>query len=141
MRISLAQVEKDLTSHLRANLPAGFVDDRVSYPNAPFTTPSNQPWLRATLGSPVAISVDAANCFRIYQGFFYISVFYPKNKSGSVAPMETAELLALSFTKAAMPYCICLNAEVDVIGAEADTPWYHINVIAQYQYESITLEV
>lgn len=140
MRISLAQVEKDLTAHLRANLPAGFVDARVSYPNAPFTTPSNQPWLRASLGSPVPISVDAANCFRIYQGFFYIQVFYPK-KSGSVAPMETAESLALTFTKAALPYCICLNAEPEIIGEDADTPWYQINVIAQYQYESITLEV
>jgi hypothetical protein len=137
LRISLGQVEKDLTDYLAANLPSGIVAARVSWPNAPFTTPTNLPWLRASIASPVRIDKDAANSFRIYQGFFYIDVFHPK-KTGSVAAMTTAEAIALSFDGAAMPYTVCLSAEPEVIGSEEDTPWYHVQVICLYQYQSIT---
>jgi len=96
--VTIAQVEKDLTEHLRLNLPAGFTEAKVKWPNAPFTTPNNSPWLRATMVTPEIIDRDASNCYKEYQGFFVVDVFYPKSQ-GSQLALTTAETLADTFNR------------------------------------------
>lgn len=135
--VNFWQVEKDLTDHLAANLPAGIVAARVSYPNAPFITPNNLPWLRATITAPEVIDRDASGCYREYLGVFVVDVFYPKSK-GSKAATEMADAIAESFNSKAFAYSYCPEADVQVIGQEDF--WYHVQINAIYQYGSILEE-
>lgn len=137
--VTIAQVEKDLTEHLRTNLPAGFTEGKVKWPNAPFATPNGSPWLRATMVTPEVIDRDASNCYKEYQGFFVVDVFYPKSQ-GSQAALSTADTLADTFNRVAFSYSFSINADVSIIGEESNTPWYHVQVISTYQFGSYSGE-
>lgn len=134
--VKIAQVEKDLTEHLRLNLPTGFTEGKVKWPNSPMPdTPNNSPWLRATMATPEIIDRDASNCFKEYQGLFVIDVFYPKSQGSQVA-LTTADSIADTFNRAEFSYSFAINADVAIIGEEDNTPWYHVQVISTYQYGS-----
>lgn len=137
--VTLAQVDKDLTDHLAANLPTGINAARVKWQNAAFTTPTNQAWLRATLTTPEVIDRDASNCYKEYQGFFVIDIFHPKG-AGSRAALNMAEEIVVSFQRVAFDYSFSINADVSIIGEEEGSPWYHVQVISTYQFGSYSGE-
>jgi hypothetical protein len=139
--VTIAQVENDLTEHLRLNLPAGFTEAMVKWPNAPMPdTPNNAPWLRATMVTPEIIDRDASNCYKEYQGFFVIDVFCPK-KQGSQLALTTADALADTFNRAEFSYSFSNNADVAIIGEEESSPWYHVQVISTYQFGSYSAPI
>lgn len=137
--VTVAQVEQDLTDHLAANLPAGIDADRVKWQNAPFTTPNAEPWLRSTLITPDVIDEDASGCYREYQGQYIVDVFYPKD-TGTRAALVIANEVAEAFTRTAFSYSYSIAAEVENIGEEASTPWYHVRAVATYQFGSFSEE-
>ena len=135
MTVTVAQVENDLTAYLSANLPTGFTAAQVSWPNAPFTTPNNTPWLRATMTSPFIIDQDAAGEYYEYQGYFIIDIFYPKD-TGSQAALTTADEISATFSRVPFAYSFSIRANVSIIGA--DGPWYHVQVSSLYQFGSFS---
>jgi len=137
--VTIAQVEQDLKDHLIANLPAGIELSAVKFTNAPFTTPKNTPWLRATMIAPVVINQDASGCYREYQGQFVVDVFYPCF-TGTRAALQTAQEIAEAFNKTAFAYSFSTLAEVEIIGEEQDAPWFHVRAVSNYQYGSFTEE-
>ena len=137
--VTIAQVDQDLTEHLRLNLPTGITESQVKWPNAPFTTPNNSTWLRATVITPEVIDRDASNCYKEYQGLFVIDVFAPKNQ-GSRSALSIADEIANTFNKVAFPYSFSINADVSIIGEETNSAWYHVQVNSTYQFGSYSEE-
>jgi hypothetical protein len=135
--VTVAQVEQDLTDHLANNLPTGITNAQVKWANAPFVTPNNAPWLRATMISPVVIDQDASGCYREYQGQFIVDVFHPKD-TGTRAALNMANEIAESLNRTAFNYSYSIAGEVEVIGEEESTPWFHVRAVSTYQFGSFS---
>lgn len=130
--VSIDKVQDDLINHLMANLPIGFTQAKVKIPNKEFTTP-NDKWLRATFLSPVPIDVDASGCYKEYQGFFTVDVFYAKG-AWPKEKLITAQQIADAFNNKAFAYSSAVNCDILVLGELEG--WDQAQVIVTYQYGS-----
>lgn len=134
--VNIADVQDDLINRLLANLPTGFTQQKVKLPNKAFTTP-NDKWLRATFNAPVAIDVDASGCYKEFNGFFVIDVFYAKGTWPREAAL-TAQQITDAFTNKAFAYSSTINCDMLSLG-ELDN-WNQWQVIVTYQYGSYSGE-
>lgn len=130
--VNLADVQDDLINFVLANLPVGFTEASVKLPNLPFNTP-NDKWLRLTFLNPVPIDVDATGCYKEYQGFFVIDVFYAKNSFPREC-VDTAQKIHNAIVNQSFDYSCAVNCDIVVLG-ELDN-WNQAQVVVTYQYGS-----
>ncbi len=134
--VSIDKVQDDCIKHLLANLPTGFNSTQVKLPNLEFKTP-NDKWLRATFLSPVPIDVDASGCYKEYQGFFTIDIFYAKGSFPKLC-LATAQLVSDAFVNKAFDYSFIVNCDILVLGELEG--WNQAQVVTTYQYGSYSGE-
>lgn len=124
--------QNDLIGHLNSNLPAGYTKAKIKYPNAPFTTPKNDKWLRITMIDGIKANVAAGGCWKRTQGILAIDVFYPVD-TGSKAQLTDVKLIQALYENKQIGNAKCLEADVNIIG-ESDA-WYIVQVQINYTYE------
>lgn len=134
--VSIDKVQDDCINHLLANTPDGFTQAKIKLPNLAFDTP-NDKWLRATFLGPVAIDNDASGCYKEYNGFFVVDIFYAKGAFPKLA-LKTAQEISDSFFKKSFDYSFTINCDILVLG-ELDS-WNQVQVVITYQYGSYSGE-
>lgn len=132
MSNSFADAEGVLINRLLSNKPAGFTDAKIKLPNSPFTTPSDK-WLRLTMNMTGVSEVDAQGAFELNVGVLTIDVFYAKG-TGSDAANETANLIKLTYNGFKSNDVVVYP--VEVIPRGEDGNWWHVQVDANFQFQS-----
>ena len=129
-RISVAV--DSIVALLAANEPAG-VSGRISYPNAPFTTPNNQAWARLsiipTASTNVAVGGGAAWVRR--NGLIVVDVFTPKG-SGINANMDICDAVTDLFENTEFGNVKTFEADTAKI---EDEPWLGYQVTINFYCE------
>lgn len=130
--VRIDQVQDDLVNHLLNNIPTGFVQAAIKLPNLEFEngTP-NDKWLRVTMLEPVSIDVDASGCYKEFNGFFTIDIFYAKGTHPRIA-LKTAQEINDTFNRKSFAYSFTINCDILVLGELEG--WHQTQVIVTYQY-------
>lgn len=131
MANSPLETQKDLIGRLRSNLPAGYTDATLKKPNAPFDTPTNTKWLRATVLFDEADNVTPDLYQRIF-GIFVIDSFIPKG-SGDQAQLADAETLRATFQNVEFGQTKTQETSIQTIG-ETES-WYHVQISTNFYFE------
>jgi hypothetical protein len=131
MANSPLETQKDLIKRLLANLPAGFTTSTIKLPNATFTTPTDDKWLRATVLFDEAANVTPDNYQRIF-GIFVIDSFVPKG-SGDQAQLADAELLRTTFQNVEFGQTKTQETSIQTIG-ETES-WYQVQISTNFYLE------
>lgn len=134
--VGIDKVQDDCISHLLEEIPTGFVKEKIKLPNLEFNTP-NDKWLRATFLGPVPIDNDASGCYKEYNGFFVVDVFYAKGTFPKLA-LQTAQEISDSFFKKSFDYSFIINCDILVLGELEG--WNQAQVVITYQYGSYSGE-
>jgi hypothetical protein len=125
MADNITLTQADLIKRLLNNLPSGYTKATVKTPNAPFTTPSNSKWLRATV-IPFDTESDAATGeFKLTRGLCVVDVFYPK-KSGDADQMADVQAIRELYENQTFGNTQCQEASITVIGENES--WYTVQV-------------
>ena len=137
--VSIDKVQDDCIKHLLANMPEGFTEEyNLKLPNLemPNGTP-NDKWLRVTFLGPVPIDSDASGCYKEYNGFFVVDVFYAKGTFPKLK-LKTAQEISDSFFKKSFDYSFTVNCDILVLGETNN--WDQAQVVITYQYGSYSGE-
>lgn len=143
---ALYLVEKLLVDRLLAALATitpAIPSTRVKLPNAPLTTPNNLSWLRVNSpvnNGPIESEVsggDAAGCYEINQGFWIVSVFFPKG-TGSQAALAYAHKLKELYNGVITGDIVILSVVESPTPEPESSPWYGVNVQVNFTFEGYT---
>lgn len=133
----LAIVESKLITRLLSNLPVGITAARVHVPNANFTTPNNQSWLRCSMSNFGPIDQDASGCYEVNSGIFTIGIFYPKGV-GSQAALTLAKTIKSLYTAEIFDDLVVESVRVSPTPEPDNSSWYGVNVSVNYSFEGHT---
>lgn len=122
----------DLVKNLLDNLPAGYTNATVKKPNAKFTTPKDNKWLRITVIPGAKNNVHAGGQYKRTFGLCVIDVFYPKD-SGDQTQLADVKLIQALYENLEVGNAKCLEAEV--INAEDEGIWYNQQVNINFYFE------
>lgn len=132
MADNLALTQDDLVKRLLNALPTGYTKKAVNVPNAPFTTPSNTKWLRATVIPFTTVSDDATGCFKITRGQFIVDSFYPKG-SYTTSQLTDHQAIKVLFENETFGNTQCQTVSTLTIG---DTrTWYQMQSSIEFYME------
>ncbi len=133
MANDITLTQPDLINRLRSSLPADYTDATFKKPNAPFTTPSNTKWLRATVLPNATDNVTPDGYKRTF-GIFTIDIFYPKGQ-GDRAQLADAKEIQSLFDNKEFGNTKTWSSSVRTIG-EQDA-WYLVQVDCEFFYEGV----
>ncbi|MFT6347027.1 MAG: hypothetical protein ACJAYB_000008 [Psychromonas sp.] len=131
---SLSLTSSDLYLRLQANLPAGYTDQRVKYPNAPFTATVNEKWIWPVIIIRTKDNVEAGGEYTRTYGDFAISINYPKGQFDQLQ-LQDAELLKTAFQNQSFGNTRCQESQIDIVG-EFES-WYTVRIIVKFYFEGI----
>ena len=133
MANDITLTQPDLIDRLLANLPSGYTAATVKLPNAPWTTPSDTKYLRATVlfNETVNVTPDA---YKRTFGFFVVDVFFPKG-SGDKAQLADAKEIQTLFDNQEFGNTRTWSASVETIG-DTDS-WYMVQVTIEFFFEGV----
>lgn len=130
--MSLANVESDLINRLDDNLPSNYAVEQIKYPNAPFNTPNNKPWLRVTTIPEPTSNVEAGGGYQRTYGIFVIDCFYPVER-GSKKQHQDLEHFKSLFNNQEFGIAKCQEAYINRVGEDGD--WYNLQLNVNFYYE------
>ena len=133
MANDITLTQPDLIQRLLDNLPSGYTAATVKLPNAPWKTPTNTKYLRATVLFNETANVTPDGYKRTF-GFFVIDVFFPKG-SGDKAQLADAKEIQALFDNKEFGNTKTWSASVETIG-ESDS-WYIVQVNAEFFFEGV----
>lgn len=133
MADSALLTQVDLISRLLANLPAGYTASTVKLPNAPFTTPNNTKWIRATNLFNETVNVTPDRYKRTF-GIFVIDLFFPIGSGDKDQLTDSEEIKAVFENK---EFGNTRTQEVSTILVGEDNSWYNLQLNVNYLYEGV----
>lgn len=134
MADNIAQVHTDLIDRLLANIPSGYELSRIKLPNAPFTTPKNKKWLRATIINGARNNVQATGNWRRTTGVMVVSVFVPV-ETGYKAQLADIQALTSTFENKEFGVANVKTTEAEAQAVDEPGPWYTMNLNINFEYE------
>ena len=124
--------QSDLIKRLLDNLPSGYTNKTVKKPNAKFTTPSDEKWLRITVLPGAKNNVQADGFYKRTFGICVIDCFYPKD-DGDQAQLADTKLLENLFENQEFGNTKTQEAFTQNLGE--DGPWYNQQVNINFFFE------
>ncbi len=132
MADSLLETQQDLINRLLNNLPAGYTAAQVDCPNAPFTTPKNEKWLRVTTNLNPKENVQASGSYKRQYGIFTIDIFYPR-ASGDLAAIEDSKTISLLYENQNVGNAKCEAVSPNIINNNDN--WFNVQSDVVFYYE------
>lgn len=129
---NFALLEQTLVQHLLDNLPSGIISSQVKLPNAPFSTPNAQPFLRVDVSDDILEDIDATGCYVVTSGTMRVDVFYPSG-TGSNASNVAANSIKQAFSVQQIYDVGIPSVMVRSIGEQGD--WWVNQVVIKYTYQ------
>ncbi len=130
--MSLAQAESYLINRLDDNLPNNYTTKQIKYPNAPFNTPNDKPWLRMTTIPEPTSNVEVGGGYQRTYGLFVVDCFYPVDTGSKKQHQDVAYFQAL-FNNQEFGIVKCQEAYIQTIGSDGD--WYNLQLNVTFYYE------
>lgn len=134
---TIAQLEKILKDGLSTLAPTGqpaITSGQVSWYGAPFTTPTNKPWLRTSSVAVGPIQQSTSDCYSLEQAFFIVDVFYPANQGYKFA-LEIANNVKLLYRND-----LSLNFHIESVTVQPNNTslpqWFSAQVTVTYNFET-----
>lgn len=129
---NVPQVQQDLINELLNNLPSGYVEAQVKLPNAPFTTPKNQKWLRPVTNLDPKQNVAVGKVYKRQFGLFTVDVFTPKG-SGELEAYTDAQAIAAIYENKNIGAAKCEAASANPINSEET--WFRVSLDVSFYFE------
>jgi len=129
---SIAVVYEVLAARLRTGLPTGFALEKVKFPNAKFTTPSDK-WLRVTMQTTAIEDLDATGACELIVGRWIIDVFYAR-ETGIKAALTTAQEIKNRYNGYSADDVVITRVELVPRGEDGN--WFAVQVVVNYEYQS-----
>lgn len=128
-----------------AALPVAMTTASVGWINAPFTTPSNTPWMRTSIVNFGPIEQDASGCYETNAGVYSVQVFWPKF-SGGRACMRQAQAVKSLYTAEIFDDVVVTSVTVSPgsepqlsgLGAPPLAQWFGVTVTVNFTFEGFT---
>ena len=129
---SIAVVYEVLAARLRTGLPTGVTLEKVKFPNAKFTTPSDK-WLRVTMQTTAIEDLDASGACELIVGRWIVDVFYAK-ETGIKAALATAQEIKNRYNGYSADDVVITRVELVPRGEDGN--WFAVQLVVNYEYQS-----
>ncbi|TGE04629.1 phage tail terminator-like protein [Hymenobacter fodinae] len=111
----------------------------VAYDDVEFTTPNDVPWVRLTvqhsMGYQASVGSPGSNQFR-REGLVTVQILTPFG-NGKIKSMQLADQVTAIFQRLGRVEGISFrDVRLNEVG-NASTGWYHVNVKAEFEYDTI----
>lgn len=134
MANDITLTQPDLIDRLLDNLPSGYTAATVKVPGAPFKTPTNTKWMRATVLFGPTVNVTPDGYKRTF-GIYVVDIFFPKNSGDKSQLADTKEIQTL-FDNKQFGNTRTWSASAET-GVVEDDPWLNMQVSTEFFFEGV----